>query len=215
MRWIPLLLASLGLAGCYGGGSSGGGSGGDTDIDAGGDDAGVDAGACPAALDRLSACGLFGEGEPRCVNHTQLQDCNLRCVADSSCTQLRAYFCDADAEGATGRCRLACNRTVGFGCANGDYVPREWACDGFPDCQDASDESGCDVSPCEGGNIPPEFVCDGTIECPAGEDESGCPEFACRDGQIVPASAQCDGEVHCEDASDELGCPEEAQITCE
>lgn len=76
-----------------------------------------------------------------------------------------------------------------FACATGeiDCIPGAWRCDGFPECDDQSDEEGCPV-------------------CSAAQ-------FPCARGQCVDLRLRCDGEADCQDRSDEADCDGEAPPT--
>ncbi|XP_072758580.1 basement membrane-specific heparan sulfate proteoglycan core protein isoform X9 [Anoplolepis gracilipes] len=94
-------------------------------------------------------------------------------------------------------------------------------CDGVPDCDDGSDETGCSHPGCSTG----EFACDVNRcildsqrcnfveDCQDGSDEHDCnypdcsaTEFICRSGQCIDSNRYCDGVHDCYDGSDEHNC---------
>ena len=104
-----------------------------------------------------------------------------------------------------------------FECWTGGCVPYYWQCDGIVDCDDATDELGCDDGEepncdswewvCDNGQcIADNYYCDGLVDCNDGSDEAefgcldtGCEpdEFTCDDGQCIWEWFDCDGIVDC------------------
>ncbi|KAG3284511.1 LDL receptor related protein 5 [Ictidomys tridecemlineatus] len=107
-----------------------------------------------------------------------------------------------------------------FACATGeiDCIPGAWRCDGFPECDDQSDELGCPVCsaaqfPCARGQcVDLRLRCDGEADCQDRSDEAHCDaiclpnQFRCASGQCVLIKQQCDSFPDCMDGSDELMC---------
>ncbi|XP_071956512.1 low-density lipoprotein receptor-related protein 6-like [Antedon mediterranea] len=107
-----------------------------------------------------------------------------------------------------------------FACKSGDVecVPKTWLCDTDPDCEDGSDEIGCDLCAddefaCDNGVcIPEKFQCNDDFDCDDGSDEDDCLkpcksfQFACKNKLCVDSDAYCNGFFDCPDKSDEFNC---------
>ncbi|NXG74951.1 LRP5 protein, partial [Baryphthengus martii] len=107
-----------------------------------------------------------------------------------------------------------------FTCATGeiDCIPMAWRCDGFPECDDQSDEDNCPICSasqfqCEKGQcIDAHLRCNGEIDCQDKSDEVDCDtvclpnQFRCASGQCILLKQHCDSFPDCIDGSDELTC---------
>lgn len=110
-----------------------------------------------------------------------------------------------------------------FRCRNEHCIPNPWLCNRVNDCQDGSDELGCDECNktdnfrCWNGRcIPQSAVCDAYNDCGDGSDETFCrtlrggwcttKQYRCPTDSCVPLQNVCDGKADCTDNSDEIGC---------
>ncbi|KAJ7360286.1 Adhesion G protein-coupled receptor L3 [Desmophyllum pertusum] len=120
---------------------------------------------------------------------------------------------------------LQCNSTLvpQSKCRNGHCIPEPWLCNKMNDCQDGSDELGCDLCNktnnfrCWNGRcIPQSAVCDAYNDCGDGSDETFCQtlaggwcstkQYRCPTDVCIPLEKVCDGKADCTDYSDEIGC---------
>ncbi|XP_070804169.1 low-density lipoprotein receptor-related protein 6 isoform X5 [Pituophis catenifer annectens] len=107
-----------------------------------------------------------------------------------------------------------------FTCYTGeiDCIPVSWRCDGFTECEDASDEKNCPLCSdsqfqCESGQcIDATLQCNGEPNCQDNSDEKKCKvlcltdQFRCASGQCIGKNKKCDHSLDCNDNSDEQGC---------
>ncbi|HKO94388.1 MAG TPA: LDL receptor domain-containing protein [Polyangiaceae bacterium] len=189
--------------------------------------------ACTSFGQRVAECGLLSDGPLDCSGPTtgfspgsaEELECELDCFLNAECGVLEGLLCEGDfAPGVETAsvltCFFACTEQFGFHCAEAGggatSVPSLSVCDGFRDCNDGSDENGCQLFACgDGQSVATRVVCDGYFDCTDGQDEDqNCPVFRCADGFEVPGPFQCDGEADCLDGSDEAGCPAQATLTC-
>ncbi|XP_077977099.1 uncharacterized protein LOC144432706 [Glandiceps talaboti] len=107
-----------------------------------------------------------------------------------------------------------------FECDNGECVHTHAQCDGYPECQDRSDEIGCadcnDLNgrfTCDNGVCIYDWdVCNGWLDCGEGDisDENNCTcqsdQFICGNGVCVYRNYICDGYDNCGNGDDEIDC---------
>ncbi|XP_075247716.1 mucin-6-like [Convolutriloba macropyga] len=163
-------------------------------------------GECPCTIrDKKGEMTFVGQGYTYWKNNCR------RCV----CEGTGRFVCELDRENPECHCdsvfEHACDVSGRVQC-----ISKLSVCDGIQDCDDNSDEEGCDCSTfdysCDGSG---EFCydesdkCDGECDCLSREsyclDEADCPgqcnlqtQFTCPSTNIcIPKSFVCDGEIDC------------------
>jgi hypothetical protein len=169
---------------------------------------------CERVDAKLRYCTLVSpEGYTGCIEpQTEGENCQNECLIAASCDHLTTAFCDPTKESTTSplaQCFKACDAHDAFACKDGQTVPKDFVCDGEPDCPEGEDEMGCDLYCPDGDAVPRAYHCDGINDCSDGSDETNCPAtppFTCDNGESIPIDLRCDGKISCSDSSDEHGC---------
>ncbi|XP_021325253.1 low-density lipoprotein receptor-related protein 1B isoform X1 [Danio rerio] len=139
---------------------------------------------CPDGSDELALAG--------CAPNNTCTDSTFQC-RNQNCIP-RRFVCDhdddcGDASDESLECEYRLCKEEEFRCADGRCLLRaQWECDGFPDCQDQSDELPLNPK-CSAA----ESLCNGTV-------------FMCANGRCVPLGSVCNQHDDCGDRSDERNC---------
>lgn len=173
-------IGGLGGSGAVG---ASGGSGGSAGAAGTGGFSGAGGTACESLANKLIGCGLATGGiVGGCTEPSDaVEVCESNCLFNASCADVDALFCGGGT-GAIVTCSDQCGNQPDFLCGDGESFPANFRCDGFADCTNGFDESGCppDTFFCsDGSTVPLDFQCDGGLDCSDGSDEINCLEVNC------------------------------------
>ncbi|XP_047499070.1 very low-density lipoprotein receptor-like isoform X2 [Penaeus chinensis] len=159
----------------------------------------------------------------------ECQQNELRCSSGNQCID-RRWICDGDRDCADGSdeddCDVTSSSTVSsttsfttststtasvtcednqVSCRSGtECIRKWWLCDGEEDCDDGSDEEGCDVT---SSSTVPSTASSTTSSTSTASVTCEDNQVSCRSGtECIRKWWLCDGEEDCDDGSDEEGC---------
>ncbi|XP_016532550.1 low-density lipoprotein receptor-related protein 2 isoform X4 [Poecilia formosa] len=185
---------------------------------------------CPDGFDEMECivqcenpADFLCKDQRKCIPKTQLCDGRSNCLDGSDEKRCQSELASASSLNAprTRHGPLKCR--TGFKlCKNGlECIMYSHVCDGERDCQDGSDEEGCEKQ-CKPGQfqcshgrkcIQQGQVCDGQNDCQDRSDEMDCSKqienchhLCDNKTRCVPKTFLCDGEKDCADGSDEDEC---------
>ncbi|MEE2780134.1 MAG: LDL receptor domain-containing protein [Myxococcota bacterium] len=164
---------------------------------------------CDTYTEHLRTCGFLSEGEWQGCQPPETEEgkCELECAAEAECAEVLPLACEDTRSEAIAACVLECSTTT---CKDGGSVHKDKLCDMELDCNDGSDEGGCDgLFLCDDGSqvLASNWVCDGSSDCSDGSDEDGCAVFLCEDPSATKGPVTTDGGPLCNEAVSKLvGC---------
>ena len=123
---------------------------------------------CNKITAAVAACGDSGY-VPCNPSSTTYGSCYADCIAGAACGNIMNHICNGY-DSAIATCESNCFTTAYFHCGDvsDSQVPEYYLCDGFQDCSNNADETGC----------PPQY-------------------FTCPDQSTIPMSWRCDGFQDC------------------
>ncbi|XP_057669254.1 sortilin-related receptor-like [Diorhabda carinulata] len=157
-----------------------------------------------------------GSDEFSCLNNT-CTDAQMACGPPNNRCIYKTWICDGDTDCTDGRdeknCSFStmevpklpeefeskngtCHDPWMFRCRTQRCIPFWWKCDGADDCEDGSDELGCNTPvypPMEPTSQRPNTICENN-------------QFQCEQGDCITASFVCDGMDDCLHGEDEKNC---------
>jgi hypothetical protein len=96
-----------------------------------------------------------------------------------------------------------------FRCLDGTCILQAGRCNGRTNCDDGSDEAGCDAAVT---HFVPAYLTKNSV-CP--DDFHDDVHFRCGNGQCIEKVGLCNGEANCDDGSDEAHCSGALHVTVE
>ncbi|KAM6973022.1 ST14 transmembrane serine protease matriptase a [Aplochiton taeniatus] len=172
----------------------------------------------PCTKDYVEVNGKKICGEKPASSVTMTSDSNLMKVSfhsDSSYVD-RGFSAKYEAIDASNPCPGK------FLCSSMRCISFEQQCDGWNDCGDMGDETGCTCKPeqisCKNGMCKSKlWQCDGINDCGDDTDETNCgcknDELTCRNQKCISEKMRCDGNNDCGDMSDEENCGRSSTTT--
>ncbi|HXS15747.1 MAG TPA: LDL receptor domain-containing protein [Polyangiaceae bacterium] len=143
--------------------------------------------------EKLQDCGLLSEGKLSDGAGDEYIKCEQYCMLEQSCGMLEELVCNIetsdyiDAYMRYATCNDNCQELAPkFTCADGYEIPQSSKCNGYEDCSDGADETGCKSTSngeCPDGTwLSAGWICDGLKDCDDGSDEGpGCAKTLCGD----------------------------------